>query len=199
MAGVGSELPREKILAEAMQMVADDGADRITIRNLARRLGFAPATLYTYFRSKDELLQQVALQGFDQLVDVTREATQLADVAQAMSEGGRRYLDFALKNPALYKLMFEEIDFRGFRGDPSVFVPGRELFELYRDLYARAVDAGAIRCIDPEVQTVISWSAIHGFAMLALSGRLPPPRMAGTQLETIREAFLGFLGEGLRP
>lgn len=199
MAEDDSELPRQKILAEAMQLVADDGADQITIRNLARRLGFAPATLYTYFRSKDELLQQVALQGFEQLVDVTREATQIHDVEQAMAEGGRRYLDFALKNPALYKLMFDEIDFSGFRGDPSVFVPGRALFDLYRDLYARAIDERAIRAVDPEVQTVISWSAIHGFAMLALSGRLPPPRMQGTELDTIREAFLAFLGEALHP
>lgn len=199
MAGDHSELPREKILAEAMQLVADEGAEQITIRNLARRLGFAPATLYTYFRSKDELLQQVALQGFEQLVDVTREATEHADVRRAMSEGGRRYLEFAVKNPALYKLMFDEIDFRGFRGDPSVFAPARALFDLYRDLYARAVEAGVIRRVDPEVQTVISWSASHGFAMLALSGRLPPPRMQKTPLETIQEAFLEFLADALRP
>jgi AcrR family transcriptional regulator len=193
------EAPREKILAEAMQMVCEQGAASLTIRNLARRLGLAPATIYSHFRSKEELLGQIALHGFDQLAAATREATKLEDVRQAMAEGGRRYLEFALAHPTLYKLMFDEFDVGPYRDDPAVFVPGRALFDQYRDLYARAVAAGSIRRIDPEVQTLISWSAIHGFAMLALSGRLPPPRMPLADLGAIRESFLGFLDGALRP
>jgi AcrR family transcriptional regulator len=193
------ELPREKILAEATQMVTEDGADAVTIRSLARRLGLAPATIYSHFRSKNELLGQIALHGFEQLLCTTREATELADVRQAMAEGGRRYLDFALAHPTLYKLMFDEFDIGPYRDDPAVLVPGRALFDVYRDLYARGVAAGCIRAVDPDVQTLLSWSAIHGFAMLVLSGRLPPPRMPMADLTAIREGFLGFLEDALRP
>ena len=78
-------------------------------------------------------------------------------------------------------------------------MPGRALFDLYRDLYARAVASGAIRDVDPELQTVIGWSAVHGFAMLALSGRVPPPRMPERNVDELRDAFLGFVSEALRP
>jgi AcrR family transcriptional regulator len=189
---------REKILEEALKLVAQEGAERMTMRALAQRLGYSPAAIYLHFRSKEDLLQQLALCGFERLIQATEGAHQLADLREAIIEGGRRYLDFALENPALYRLMFEEIDLSRYRGDPSPFVPGRALFDLYRDLYTRAVRAGAIRCVDPEVHTVIGWSAVHGFAMLALSGRVPPPRMPEKSFGEMRDAFLAFLSESLR-
>lgn len=194
-----SELQRERIVVEAMHMVGEQGAAALTIRKLARRLDRAPATIYSHFKSKDELLARIARMGFEQLVRATREAAELEDVREAMAEGGRRYLDFALANPRLYKLMFDEFDVAAYRKDLGVFQPGRALFDLYRDLFERGVRSGRLRKVDPEVQTVISWSAIHGFAMLALSGRMPPPRMQGAELGAIRESFLGFLDQALRP
>lgn len=199
MVSDGGNSQRQKILEEAFQLIAQEGTSRITMRALAQRLGYSPAAIYLHFRSKEELLQQVAVCGFERLVEATHGATQLPDLREAIIEGGRRYLDFALANPALYRLMFEELDLAQYRGDPSPFVPGRALFEIYRDLYARAVASGAIRPVDPELQTVIGWSAAHGFAMLALSGRVPPPRMPERNVAELRDAFLGFVSEALRP
>jgi AcrR family transcriptional regulator len=200
---VGSESEsslRQKILEEALQILADDGSGRVTMRALAERLGYSPATIYLHFRNKDDLLQQIALHGFEKLAQATREGTSRDDVREAVVEGGRRYLDFALANPALYRLMFEEIDIAKYRGDPSPSVPGRALFDLYRDMYVRGASTGAIAHeIDPDIQTLIGWSAVHGFAMLALSGRLPPPRMPDRDVGEIQEAFLHFMASALRP
>ena len=195
----GSAVPRERIVQEALGIVTQDGAEGVTIRALAQRLGLSAGSIYSHFRSKDELLQQVAAQGFERLMKEAIGAVELADPREAMLEGGRRYLSFAMENPSLYRLMFQEVDVARFRVESSVPVPGRALYDLYRDLYARAVESGAIRDIDPEIQTLIAWSAVHGFAMLALSGRLPPPRMPDAELAQIRDAFLGVITDALRP
>lgn len=195
----GSAVPRERIVQEALGIVTKDGAEGVTIRALAQRLGLSAGSIYSHFRSKDELLQQVAAQGFERLMKEAMGAVELADPREAMLEGGRRYLAFAMENPSLYRLMFQEVDVARFRVESSVPVPGRALYDLYRDLYARAVESGAIRDIDPEIQTLIGWSAVHGFAMLALSGRLPPPRMPDAELAQIRDAFLGVITDALRP
>lgn len=195
----GSAVPRERIVQEALGIVTQDGAEGVTIRALAQRLGLSAGSIYSHFRSKDELLQQVAAQGFERLMKEAIAAVELADPREAMLEGGRRYLSFAMENPSLYRLMFQEVDVARFRVESSVPVPGRALYDLYRDLYARAVESGAIRDIDPEIQTLIGWSAVHGFAMLALSGRLPPPRMPDAELAQIRDAFLGVITDALRP
>lgn len=194
----GTAVPRERIVEEALRIVTHEGPEGITIRALAQRLGLSAGSIYSHFRSKDELLQQVAAQGFEMLMKEAIGAAELADPREAMLEGGRRYLAFAMQHPALYRLMFEEVDLARFRAEPLTPVPGRALYDLYRDLYSRAVEAGAIRDIDPEMQTLIGWSAVHGFAMLALSGRLPPPRMPDAELAQIRDAFLGVMTDAFR-
>jgi AcrR family transcriptional regulator len=194
----GTAVPRERIVEEALRIVTEDGPEGVTIRALAQRLGLSAGSIYTHFRSKDELLQQVAAQGFERLMASTIGAMELPDPRDAMVEGGRRYLAFAMENPALYRLMFAEVDLARVRADPPVPVPGRALYDLYRDLYARAVESGTLRDVDPELQTLIGWSAVHGFAMLALSGRLPPPRMPDAELAQIRDAFLGVITDAFR-
>jgi AcrR family transcriptional regulator len=195
----GTAVPRERIVDEALRIVTEDGPDGVTIRALAQRLGLSAGSIYTYFRSKDELLQQVAAQGFERLMASAMGASEIPDPREAMLEGGRRYLAFAMENPALYRLMFQEMDVSPVRSEPPMPVPGRALYDLYRDLYARAVEAGTVRDGgDPEMQTLIGWSAVHGFAMLALSGRLPPPRMPDAELTQIRDAFLGVITDALR-
>jgi AcrR family transcriptional regulator len=43
----------------AVEEVRETGFDRLTVRNVARRAGVAPATAYTYFASKNHLITEV--------------------------------------------------------------------------------------------------------------------------------------------
>ncbi len=49
----------EQLLEAAADEARDQGYDGVTVRNVARRAGVAPATAYTYFASKDHLLAEV--------------------------------------------------------------------------------------------------------------------------------------------
>jgi len=187
---------REKIIAAALAILARRGT-AFTMRDLGRKLGYSAASIYVYFRNKEELLREIALHGFAKLTEATRAATEIADLHGAVLESGRCYLDFALRHPALYRLMFEDLAIGDLRTDGEA-MPGRELFDQYRDMYARAAARGAIGDVDPEIQTVIGWSAVHGFAMLAITDRIPPPRLEGRAIEELRDAFLRFMGASLK-
>src|ERR1044072_2256380 len=50
--------PREKVLAAAMEMIAERGLEQLTMAALGRELGMSSGHLLYYFRSKDELLLQ---------------------------------------------------------------------------------------------------------------------------------------------
>lgn len=52
-------LSRSAIVERATKVMDQDGVDRVTIRGLAKDLGVRPMALYTYFRSKDEILVAV--------------------------------------------------------------------------------------------------------------------------------------------
>ncbi len=64
--------PRQaEVVAQLVQATVDEveevGYDGLTVRNVARRAGVAPATAYNYFSSKDHLLAEVLWRGMQAL------------------------------------------------------------------------------------------------------------------------------------
>lgn len=62
-------LSHEVIVERALAVLDDRGPDGLTMRALAADLGVGPMALYTYFRSKDELLDAVRDQVLRGLAD----------------------------------------------------------------------------------------------------------------------------------
>ena len=48
-------LTRERVVAEALAMIAADGAQSLSMRALAARLGVVPGALYRHVRGKEQL------------------------------------------------------------------------------------------------------------------------------------------------
>jgi AcrR family transcriptional regulator len=92
--------PRE---VDAVQRLVDASADELeahgydglTVRNVARRAGMAPATAYTYFSSKDHLVAEVFWRRLDALppVHVDRRRAPATRVAAAMRDVGALVTD----------------------------------------------------------------------------------------------------------
>lgn len=57
---------RQRILEEVLKLIEESGVERITIREIARRSGVAPRTLYTAFGRKEELIAQAIRQHFQE-------------------------------------------------------------------------------------------------------------------------------------
>ncbi|ROT29799.1 TetR/AcrR family transcriptional regulator [Micromonospora sp. HM5-17] len=57
--GQRAGLTRADVLTAARALLAEGGIEALSMRSLARRLGVAPNTLYSYVRSKTELLDEV--------------------------------------------------------------------------------------------------------------------------------------------
>src|SRR4029453_13320668 len=56
------QLTRERVVAEALAVIAKDGAQALTMRGLAARLGVVPGALYRHVRNKEQL-QDLVLDG----------------------------------------------------------------------------------------------------------------------------------------
>lgn len=52
-------IPLDRIVATALQIVDDEGAEALSMRTLAQRLGSGTATLYRHFTNRAELIAQV--------------------------------------------------------------------------------------------------------------------------------------------
>ena len=94
---------RASILEAARRVAARDGARDMSLRGVAAEAGFAPAALYGYFRSKDELLLALAAEDLSSLARVMRQAggTGLSKTAAAALDHLRSTETFAAAPGAL--------------------------------------------------------------------------------------------------
>jgi AcrR family transcriptional regulator len=67
-------LTRERVVAEALTVIAEEGVGALTMRTLAARLGVVPGALYRHVRNKDQL-QDLVLDGVLAEVDCQVEAS----------------------------------------------------------------------------------------------------------------------------
>jgi AcrR family transcriptional regulator len=60
---------RSAILAAAAKRVAEDGANDLSLRAVARDVGMVSSAVYRYFSSRDELLTALIIEAYDSLGD----------------------------------------------------------------------------------------------------------------------------------
>jgi AcrR family transcriptional regulator len=150
---------RSAILGEAARLVAQRGADQVSLRELARSAGVSHAAPAHHFTDRRGLFTALATQGFHLLADALIEARgDFADAALA-------YVRFAVAHPGHYQVMFNKslLDASDAELVAAEAASGAELSRgvaTLRDGNAKADPAGA---------QLAAWSLVHGFSMLWLN------------------------------
>ncbi|MET9149605.1 TetR/AcrR family transcriptional regulator [Streptomyces sp. NPDC004042] len=158
---------RERLVDVGVDLVAEQGAQALTLREIARRAGVSHGAPRRHFPTHLELLSAIARRGFEELAARARTAT--ADPAahprDQLAALGRVYLDFALGHRGMYDLMFRhDLLESGQLGLRDTSLP---LFATLVDLVGR-VRPGA----DARTVAASLWAALHGIAQLWRWGSL---------------------------
>lgn len=97
---------KSKALRAAAQVLAEKGVDNLNLRAIAVAGGIGAASMYHYFANKDDLLLNLAIQGFADLrADILSFQ---GDDDSPMRGGARAFFKFAQEQPSLFSLMFDE-------------------------------------------------------------------------------------------
>ena len=99
------EAARSRILEVAWAFVREQGLAALSLRDLAGRVGLAPASLYSYFDSKNAIFDAMFAQGYQQFLDVQREP--LAELGPELRRLAHEYMTFCTQDPARYQLLFQ--------------------------------------------------------------------------------------------
>jgi len=150
---------RAVILTEAARLVAERGADRVSLRELARDAGVSHAAPAHHFTDRRGLFTALATQGFQLL------ARALIDARPHFADAAQAYVRFALEHPGHYQVMFNKSLLDASDGELAAAeaASGAELARgvaTLRDPNAHADPAGA---------QLAAWSLVHGFSMLWLN------------------------------
>ncbi|MBC7477826.1 MAG: TetR/AcrR family transcriptional regulator, partial [Pseudorhodobacter sp.] len=100
---------RQALVEAALTLIARNGPTGFTLSEAAKAADVTPAAVYRHFTGRDELLAEVARQGYDifaALMEFAYAGGKPAALA-AFEATGRAYLAFARKYPGHYMAMFE--------------------------------------------------------------------------------------------
>ncbi|MFU8815139.1 MAG: TetR/AcrR family transcriptional regulator [Pseudomonadales bacterium] len=194
---------REALLEAALQSIAAEGTEKLSLRALARDAGVSATAPYRHFPSKRCLLAALITRGF-RLLEANLAAARDAAAAapkQRLLAISLAYVGFALENPTSYELMFSTV---------------LEDFSDYADLkQAAEASFGVVLGVLDEVLTqrpnpglsvsqagAVAWSAVHGVSSLLLFGHDhrrsdSSPRAALGQLEQDLPTALRLLMRGI--
>ena len=161
---------RAALIAEGLRLLAEQEADSLSLRELARRVGVSAPSVYRHFPDKEALMTALAEEGLKQLAVVQHEAADAAGGGEAgFAATGRAYVRFALANPALFRLIFASpLIARYRRKNPDQ--PEAMTFLLANAAASAGVEQGSAEARRAAIE---AWALVHGLAMLILDGQLP--------------------------
>jgi AcrR family transcriptional regulator len=147
-----------------------EAGEAFSMRAVARRAGVSPTAPYRHFADRDALDSAVAVEGFKDLRADLGAA--LADIpessaaADAIAGLGVAYVAFALRRPAVFRLMFgNECD----EADSERVHASEELHDVLNQAIARLFPGSDIAGLSTAL-----WGMAHGLAFLHLDGKLRP-------------------------
>lgn len=163
---------REKILLAATELFVEKGYDETSIRTIAERIEYSPATIYLYFKDKPELFHAIMDQAFQTLLERFRKNCTLENPLDRLRQLGQEYLRFAAEHPALYDLMFIMRKPMDHIHEPKDWDCGFQTFYVLQGIMQQCIDEKLVRFTNAEVASLTVWSHLHGLIALHVRGRM---------------------------
>jgi AcrR family transcriptional regulator len=197
---------RVQILQAARDLFASGGVERISMRNIATRVGITQAAIYQHFDGKEAILFAVCEDFFARLIEVSEKVVrETQDPIERLKKSMLAYVETGLKWPEEYRLVFmtsiSGLEMRGaHRAVPGLdqeISPskGKIAFAYLHDQVRALIAEGHIRQGDVDVLAEAIWAAGHGLVSLFITHVHFPwerERIIETQLKMM---LLGLLPE----
>jgi AcrR family transcriptional regulator len=173
---------RNRLCEVGTQLFAERGFEGFNMRELAQRLGVSAMTPYRYFKDKGAIMSEIRARAFARFADWLEE--QLAAPDADDTTLSHAYARYAIQEQAQYRLMFDLIQ-PASATFPALAAQERRIREMLT-AHLRALADRELISGDPELLSLILWSALHGVTALYLSGKLPAEEFDRSLASTAR-------------
>jgi AcrR family transcriptional regulator len=156
---------RTALIEAGLALTRTGGPEALTIREATRQVGVSPNAAYRHFADREALLGAVATAIQHRMATRMHGSSKAEERLRAVGLG---YIKFALDEPGWFAVAFFGAALVGLTGETASAPPYRALTEALDAM----VDAGALTPERRDGAEWPCWSAVHGFAELALNGPL---------------------------
>ena len=167
---------RQTILDAARELFIAEGYDGVSMRKVARKIGYSPTAIYDYFVDKEDLFLGLCHSDFHRLAETFVQIASVPDPVERLRGIGRGYVGFGLKNPNHYRMMFmtahphaseEKLrEVQMGKGNPE-----EDAYAFLLLTVTQAMEAGAFRkdLQDPHAVAQTLWAGTHGVVSLHIA------------------------------
>lgn len=187
---------RERLVAVAGDLLAEEGAGGLTARSLASRAETSPPAVYELFGDKAGVVRELYFEGFRRLSGELAGLAETADPVADLWTLASAYRRFIRSNRELAEVMFSR-PFTDFSPSPDEVAATSSVRVLIVGRVRRCIDMGRLRGDETDVAHVLV-ALIQGMAFAEAAGRL------GTSTESIERRWrlaisVALNGFGSRP
>jgi AcrR family transcriptional regulator len=165
---------RNQILEAATELFLKEGFDKTSIRSIAEKIEYSPATIYLYFKDKNEIFRAIHDKGFEMFFEKLGEAQKIENPYIRLRRMGDLYLEFAFEHREFFDLMFimrAPIEARNKEGNID-WLCGMQSFKLLQATVTECMEKGYMKKMDLDVATITIISLMNGMASLYIRERL---------------------------
>lgn len=162
------------ILRVTADVVEEKGPEKLTLREVAERLGYTATTIYLYYKNKDDLLQATIDRSFDWFAQAQDAAEAGGGPGTALRRRLASYVDWGIEHPGMYRLMFEHPAEP--TADAERSARRRRWLDRDQELFEQVFGAFPAEQ-RPPMDLVANgvWGTTHGLVSLIISGRMFGP------------------------
>lgn len=166
---------RDRILNAAREIFATEGYEAVTMRRVADMIEYTPPVIYQHFADKATLIEELCRQDFRTFARSFQVLANVADPVARLRAMGLGYVEFALRHPHHYRVMFMTTLPTSLKyADLDPESHGRPETDAYAFVFKatqEAMEAGRFNedLDDPAVVAQILWQTVHGIVSLHIA------------------------------
>ena len=170
---------RRLVLDAAIAIIESDGAESLSMREVARRAGVSHQAPYHYFGDRSGIFAAISEEGFTLLAQAFRDVD-FSNTSPAKASF-IAYLSFARDHVGHFRVMFRN-DICGVTDNEETANAASSAFDELLQMVARTIGSS----VDPKAAHTFAftmWSQAHGLATLVIDGPLPQKLPPGVSLD----------------
>ncbi len=160
---------KKALIQAAIFLIKKEGYLSLSLRKVSRIAGVSQAAPYRHYEDVEALLADVALEGFKLLTSKLKHVKKLYQKFPLLQfrEAGISYVDFALKNPDLFQIMYGN-QIENHSKFEALISAEEDTFQVLIEIITECEKQGILVSKNIKKTSMAAWTMVHGIAVLLL-------------------------------